>query len=107
MTASCLRQQEEEMAGQYLRTTAATAATSRCGTIFAFAAGIAIIVFGIVLITDFRNLATSNRKYLREWSSKHSLNVEMGISYRGFGILCVLFGIGLTVLGFNGLAHVS
>jgi hypothetical protein len=95
------------MAGQYLRTTAATGGISLGGIVFAFAAGIAIIVFGIVLITDFRNLARNNRKYLREWSSKHNFNAEMGISYRVFGILCVLFGIGLTVLGFNGLAHFS
>lgn len=75
------------------------------GVIFAFIAGPAIIIFGILLVTDYRGigsyLADEN---LRFWSRVPNISMSDS-SIRIIGIAAILFGIAIMTLAFYGLSQ--
>lgn len=75
------------------------------GVIFAFIAGPVVIIFGILLMTDYRGIGSYLQdENLRFWDRVPGIPVSAP-SNRIMGLAVILFGLAVMTLAFYGLGQ--
>jgi hypothetical protein len=73
------------------------------GVIFAFIAGPVIIIFGVILITDYRGVGSYLKDESMRFSSRVPLVPTSGATSKIIGIVAVLIGLTVVILAFYGI----